>query len=151
MLLKTAEDRHGRELLQQAVEDGPDSDEAHRAYGMFLASVDALKQARAQLAKAVELNPNSAESLSELGMIEGKLSDPGAVDTLQRVVKLEPDNAEAHLNLGIALADQHRLDDAVAEFSESIRLAPGDARGHYNKGRALTDLSRDREAETELQ
>ena len=150
ILLKTADDSRGRALLQQAVEDAPDSEEAHRAYGMFLASIDSLPEARAQLAKAIELNPSSADSLSDLGMIQGKMSDPEAVDTLARVVKLRPDSAQAHLNLGIALADQHRLDDAVAEFSESIRLAPNDAPGHYNKGRSLTDLNRDREAETEL-
>ena len=150
MLLKTAEDRRGRELLRQAVEDDPESEEAHRAYGMLLASIGSLPEAREQLTKAVALSPNSAESLSDLGMVQGKMSDPGAVDTLARVVKLHPDWGEGHLNLGIALADQHRLDEALAEFSESIRLAPGDARGHYNKGRALTDLNRDQEAAHEL-
>ncbi len=150
-LLTEGDRARGGALLRQAVEDDPQSYEAHRTFGMYLASTGLLPEARAQLKSAVALNPKDALALSDLGIVEGKLADPDAVTTLTSAVKLQPDSSEAHLNLGIALADQHRLDEALMEFSETVRLTPDDARGHYNKGRALTDLHRDPEAQSELE
>jgi tetratricopeptide (TPR) repeat protein len=56
-----------------------------------------------------------------------------------------------HLNLGIALADQHQADLALNEFSTAVQLAPNSAATHYNKGRLLTDLHRYSAAVPELQ
>ncbi|PYT22654.1 MAG: hypothetical protein DMG57_34590 [Acidobacteria bacterium] len=58
-----------------------------------------------------------------------------AIQTLHKVVELMPNAAEAHLNLGIALADHMDLDGALAQFSEAVRLQPDSAAAHYNKGR----------------
>jgi tetratricopeptide (TPR) repeat protein len=151
ILLKSGDSTLGKELLRQAVEDDPESEEAHRNYGMALAASGALADGRAHLMKAVSLNPKSAETLSDLGMIQGKLSDPEAVNTLERVVNLQPDSAESHLNLGIALADRNRPSDALTQFNEAVRLAPRDASAHYNKGRVLTDLKHFQEARLELE
>jgi tetratricopeptide (TPR) repeat protein len=43
----------------------------------------------------------------------------------------------AHYNLGVALRDQGKLDEAVAEYREAIRLKPDDADAHSNLGWAL--------------
>jgi tetratricopeptide (TPR) repeat protein len=67
------------------------------------------------------------------------------------VVSLEPHLPDAHLNLGIALADQQQTEAALAEFSEASKLAPGGAAPHYNKGRVLGELRRYEEALPELQ
>jgi tetratricopeptide (TPR) repeat protein len=114
ILLKAGEATRGNELLRQAVEDDPESEDAHRNYGMALAPAGFMEEARAQLMKAVSLNPNSVESSSDLGMVQGKIHDPNAVDTLERVVELQPESAEAHLNMGIALGDHNRPADALA-------------------------------------
>ena len=42
----------------------------------------------------------------------------------REAIRLKPDYAEAHNNLGIALTDQGKLDEAVAEYREAIRLKP---------------------------
>jgi hypothetical protein len=52
----------------------------------------------------------------------------------------------AHLNLGIALADQFNLVDALAEFSKPCAWNSNSAQAHYNKGRVLLDFARDAEA-----
>jgi tetratricopeptide (TPR) repeat protein len=46
-------------------------------------------------------------------------------------------NNIVHNNLGIVLADQGKLDEAIAHFSEALRIDPNYAEAHYNLGLAL--------------
>ncbi len=48
-------------------------------------------------------------------------------------------NNIVHNNLGIVLADQGRLDEAIAHFSEALRIEPDYADAHNNLGVALAD------------
>jgi tetratricopeptide (TPR) repeat protein len=89
--------------------------------------------------------------LTALGMVQGRTGDPAAIATLRRVIELDPRSPESHLNLGIALADQHQPDAALDEFTEAVKLAPDEASAHYNKGRILVDLRRYEQAVAELQ
>jgi tetratricopeptide (TPR) repeat protein len=73
-----------------------------------------------------------------------------ALSFFRKVTELDPKSPGAHLNLGIALADQNNLDGALAEFSEAVRLDPS-AVAHYNKGRVLLDLRRNSDAKPELE
>jgi Flp pilus assembly protein TadD len=58
-------------------------------------------------------------------------------------------NDFVHTNLGLALAQQNRLEEAVAEFREAARLAPDQYYNHGNLGNLLDDLGRPEEALTE--
>lgn len=73
-----------------------------------------------------------------------------AIELFRGVAKLKPGSAEAHLNLGIALADRYRLEEALSEFSTAEQLTPNSAAPHYNRGRVLADLRRYEEALPEL-
>src|SRR5262245_37279973 len=42
-----------------------------------------------------------------------------------------------HYNLGAALADKGRLDEAIACYRKAIEIAPKDARAHHNLAAAL--------------
>ncbi len=48
-------------------------------------------------------------------------------------------NAEIYNNLGINLAQQHKLDEAIANFRHAISIEPNFAEAHYNLGFALTE------------
>ena len=60
-----------------------------------------------------------------------------AAQCYQAALWLRPDDADAHNNLGAALADLGRLEEAVACYKEAIRLRPGFVNAHYNLGNAL--------------
>ena len=48
-----------------------------------------------------------------------------------------PENSIAQNNLGIALAAQGRVDEAIQHFDRALRLNPDDAKAHNNLGKAL--------------
>jgi tetratricopeptide (TPR) repeat protein len=51
--------------------------------------------------------------------------DPArAVELLQRLLVTEPENADAHLQLGLSLLALGRLDDAEAAFRRTLAIAP---------------------------
>ncbi len=60
-----------------------------------------------------------------------------AVEALREAIRLQPDLAYAHANLGVALMRQGKLDEAIAEDREAIRLRPDDGTTHFNLGTAL--------------
>jgi protein O-mannosyl-transferase len=54
-----------------------------------------------------------------------------------RAVACTPTNQIAHNNLGILLAGQGRLDEAVQHFQRAVQLKPDYAKAYYNLGSAL--------------
>src|SRR5262249_30206658 len=53
---------------------------------------------------------------------QGKLTE--AADEYRALLKLKPDNAEAHANLGIVLSRLGKYDEAVAAYESAFKLAP---------------------------
>ena len=56
------------------------------------------------------------------------------------------DNGVAHYCLGLALAEQHKPDEALVEYRLSERLAPGRFQTHRNIGNLLDEMDRPDEA-----
>ncbi|HVH31364.1 MAG TPA: tetratricopeptide repeat protein [bacterium] len=54
--------------------------------------------------------------------------------TFRRAVLTAPDSAVAHSKLGVALAQQDRADEAVAEFTTAVGLQPTYAPAYSNLG-----------------
>jgi len=72
-------------------------------------------------------------------------------DTLpafQKTAELMPGDAEAHLNLGMALQECGQLDSAVASYRRALDINPGLVEAHYNLGNVLWELVRLEEAVT---
>jgi Flp pilus assembly protein TadD len=61
-----------------------------------------------------------------------------AVEHCEKALKSEPDNVDAHCNLGNALARQWRLDDAIAHYRKALDLQPGRAEIRKNLDIVLT-------------
>jgi len=62
-------------------------------------------------------------------------------------VKLNPDDTEAHLNLGFAYQQAERFEEALAQYDFVIGRVPGDTAALYNRGVVLLALDREPEAE----
>ncbi len=57
-----------------------------------------------------------------------------AESIFRQVIKIDPNNAEAYYNLGIALGQQRKLEEAVANFQQVIKLNPNNAEAYTNLG-----------------
>ncbi len=53
-----------------------------------------------------------------------------------------PANPRAHLNMGMALEQQGRVDEAIQQYEQALRLRPGIPTSHNNLGVALTKRGR---------
>src|SRR6202167_1037861 len=63
-----------------------------------------------------------------------------------RALAVTTGNNIAHNNLGVSLADQGKLDEAIAHYSEALRIKPDYADAHNNLGAALADQGKVDEA-----
>jgi serine/threonine-protein kinase len=86
--------------------------------------------------------------LSKLGRAReaGPVLD-AAVAASREAIRVSPDTADLHCNLGLILCDgKHDYAGAIAEFREAIRLDPHDAVYHFNLGIALSKQGKPDEA-----
>ena len=93
----------------------------------------------------VERYPDSGFVWKALGhglQMQGKNS----LSALQMAVRLLPDDATAHSNLGVALRTISQLDRAVASYRRALEINPDYAEAHNNLGNALQNIGQLREA-----
>jgi Flp pilus assembly protein TadD len=69
-----------------------------------------------------------------------------ALTIWQDTVEKYSSNARAHSNLGLALDQAGRLQEAIGHYEQALRLKPDYAEAHYNLGIALGRLGRGPEA-----
>jgi tetratricopeptide (TPR) repeat protein len=83
--------------------------------------------------KAIELNPNAAGALVNLGTIafrSQRLHD--AIIYYQRAIEADPRYPLAHFNLGNVYDEMGQLDPAREQYELALRLNPGYADAHFN-------------------
>ncbi|MGD0826757.1 MAG: tetratricopeptide repeat protein [Desulfobaccales bacterium] len=66
----------------------------------------------------------------------------GSISLYEHTLKVTRRNPVIHVNLGVALAAQGKLDQAMAHYAEALRLEPDDAQAHNNLGLALAAQAR---------
>jgi tetratricopeptide (TPR) repeat protein len=140
----------------------PQPEEALRAYSVAWARQPEL--AAHELAHALERRGRGAEAEAVWSDLLGRRPDNGrhlgcygshltergrmaeaasvlarAVEACREAIRLRPDDAMAHNNLGNALHTSGDLLGAIAEYREVIRLRPDDSQAHYNLGSVLGD------------
>jgi|SRR5687768_6285024 len=110
-------------------------------------------QALTSLQQATTLDPDVPVYHNGLGIAYLQFGRPDlAYESFKRAVELDQEYAEAHLNLGTALAEQRQWSGAVAAYERAIkspRLGSTDI-AYQNLGLALYHLQRFPEAEQAL-
>jgi tetratricopeptide (TPR) repeat protein len=76
---------------------------------------------------------------------QGRLDE--SLDSFRQAIRLRPDFAEAHSNLGNVYLYQQKLEEAVSSYETALRLQPDFAAAHSNLGHCLCLLKRHEESE----
>jgi tetratricopeptide (TPR) repeat protein len=63
------------------------------------------------------------------------------------VAEQRPDNARAHVNIGVLLEQEGKVEEAIAEYRIALAVEPDYSDAHFNLGVALVRLNRVDEAE----
>jgi Flp pilus assembly protein TadD len=139
----------------RALQIKPDFALAHEGLGVTLTEEGQFDEAIRHLNEAQRFMMSGdpeAKANTELALLQaqhkaamalaaqGKMED--AIRHLNEVLRLKPDYAEAHNNLGFALTTQGNLDAAATHFMEAIRLRPDLYNAHYGLAAAFQKQGR---------
>jgi tetratricopeptide (TPR) repeat protein len=108
------------------------------------------RDARTVFRATLERNPGSWLALNYLGSTPPSVGRPDGIAFLEKALAVRPGYAEAHFNLGVALAAEGRMGEAVAHYREAIRLEPDFAPARTNLGGMLLGARRFDEAIVEF-
>lgn len=82
-----------------------------------------VKQAESLYHQIIGLDPNEADALHLLGVLEFQTHRADkAVARIRQAVEIDPAVAEYHFNLGLALAEMGQTQDALAAYDRAISL-----------------------------
>jgi tetratricopeptide (TPR) repeat protein len=111
--------------VEQAEREAPGDVEAHQALCQHLFEAGDLLQARRALEKLVQRAPEDASAHHNLGLVYQRLTEPGlAVDAYRRALRRRPDWPPTQINLGNALKDIGRREEALLAIQDALRLEP---------------------------
>jgi tetratricopeptide (TPR) repeat protein len=117
------------------------------AQGLQLHSQGQLEQAMLTYEQALKLAPKHFQALHHVGIGAFQMGDPGLAEHFIRsALAINPDVAEAHSNLGNALKEQQRFEDALESYAAALALHADDPDTYYNRGVVLQALQRREEA-----
>jgi tetratricopeptide (TPR) repeat protein len=104
-------------------------------------------EAEKHLARAVEIDPKSAEALTSFGniLIEKKRHKK-AIAILTKAIGLQPQNVNALIYRGLALAETERHVEALEDFERALQLSPQSIFALHNRANALIAVGRHKEA-----
>ncbi|UCG98341.1 MAG: tetratricopeptide repeat protein, partial [Burkholderiales bacterium] len=123
-----------------------------RALGSLLALQGQHRDAVEPLRRTVELAPDDAEALCNLGMALHEIGElPQAEDSLRQAIAMKPDLVEAHHNLGRLLLERGRLAEAEPCLRRALELKPDLAAALNTLAAVLLRSGRAAEAEGHLQ
>ena len=124
---------------RKALQIQPDYAEAHNNLGSALSRPRTgwtrRSRSTARPSKSSPTTPRPTTTSATPSTTSGQLDE--AIAEYRKALQIQPDYAEAHNNLGIALYDKRQLDEAIAEYRKALQIQPDYAMAHNNLGNAL--------------
>ena len=141
---------------RKILEQHPKLPEIHFLIGRILleraTTPEAAEQARAELLRELEVNPNNASAefvLGEIARRSGQWDE--AIQRFARASTLDVGFAEAYLALGMSLSFASKYTEAVAPLERYVKIVPGNPAGHYQLAIAYARTGNRPAAERELE
>jgi uncharacterized protein (TIGR02466 family) len=136
-LHKSGQLQQARSLYAKILQSEPNNPQLLNYFGVLKAQIGDRQEALDLLEKAVRLESNFGY-LNNLGNIyrsANRLED--AISCYQKALELNPESADSHLNLGIALTEKGEIVGAIAAFEAALSVNPYHPRAHITLGDLL--------------
>ncbi|MDR3468161.1 MAG: tetratricopeptide repeat protein [Xanthobacteraceae bacterium] len=105
-----------------------------------------LQEARETYRFVLAVDPRQADALHLLG-VSFLDEQPGQAESfIRQAIACDPRNPLYHTNLGLALRNQQRGEEALATCDKALRLKPDYPEAHVNRGLTLLSLQRREDA-----
>jgi len=108
--------------FSEGIQLAPDSALGHFNRGRVLYALNRREEAKRELADTVRLSPNYTDALFLLGVLEH--TSHYATQLFQRVVDLQPNNAEARSLLARNLFREGKRDEAISQWKVAVESDP---------------------------
>ncbi|UCF19297.1 MAG: tetratricopeptide repeat protein [Gemmatimonadota bacterium] len=122
-------------LAKELVEEYPASPRAYLSLAAVFGALNSNQEAREELRRALELDPQMAVAHTNLGN-SYLYAEPKdfelAAQHFRAVVQLTPNEPQAHVNLGDAYRGGGNLEGARAEYARAAELDPGNQKSIYS-------------------
>lgn len=123
----------------KAIQLDPASAHPHDNLGAVYAEQKRYREALGEYLEAVRLEPDSAAAHHELGCFLAGHGPDLAVAELKEALAQEPGFQDAQLNLGMALADLGRTEEARQALEAAVGLDPADPMARHELAGLLLD------------
>ncbi|HYJ46706.1 MAG TPA: FG-GAP-like repeat-containing protein, partial [Pyrinomonadaceae bacterium] len=138
-LLEQYKYKEGAEAFTRALQLDPKLQIARLNLSIALYNVPDLAGAQREAQRAVAENANAPQALYILGLIaKSQNRNDEAVTAFERVLKLDPRDVGANVNLGQLYAAAKNYEAAVKVFHTALEVDPFNMTALYNLGLALT-------------
>jgi tetratricopeptide (TPR) repeat protein len=105
-------------------------------------SVTFLQRAPAHAPTHAAAPADDVDAVFNRGQALEAIDRKAAEAAYRKVLALDPDHADAYLNLGALLCEARRSKEAVALYDAALKKKPGEALLHFNRAVALEDQGR---------
>jgi tetratricopeptide (TPR) repeat protein/serine/threonine protein kinase len=130
---------------REALRLAPKHANAQNNLGFLLARQGRYAEADAAYREALRLEPDDLNARINLAKLlrDSQRDFDGAIAVLRQGLRLKPNWAEGHHQLGLTLTQKGQLPEAEAAYREANRLQRGQVESHYALGVLLCDTKRD--------
>jgi predicted CXXCH cytochrome family protein len=150
-LRRTRQYRDSEQILKQAAALAPDNATTWNELGLTDQSEAKLPDALAAFQKSITLNPDLPQARNNLGVIQSQTDPSQAQSSFREAIRIQPDYADAHVNLANLLAQNGNPTEALQHFETALKLRPEDAPTRYNYAMTLGRARRFDEAQQQLE
>lgn len=144
--LRQGRPKDAKETLRKALECNGNNSEALYTLGVIAAEDGNAEEATRYYEHCLRVDANDVDAIYDLAELKGSGGDVEAeMELYRRLLRVNPSHAKAasaHCNLGVALGEQGRLDEEIAEYEAALAVDAGHFQSLFCLGSALGSAGR---------